>query len=84
MTTILDGTVIDLDRVQIAADGTQWLWTCDVSESDQPLMQRVDQPGQPGEVLPLDYLTRWHGPLTPRPQATTSSLYRLVLTGEAA
>ncbi|WP_109000834.1 phiSA1p31-related protein [Streptomyces rishiriensis] len=84
MTTFLDGTVIDLDRVQTAADRTEWLWTCEIGESGQPLMQRLDQPGQPGETLPLDYLTRWHGPLTPRPQATTAALYRQVLIGEAA
>ena len=79
MTTILEGTVIDLDRVQIAADATTWLWTCDVSESGQPLMARMDQPGQPGEILPLDYLIRWHGALTPQREATTAAMYRRVL-----
>lgn len=79
MTTIIDGTAIDLDRVQVAADGTSWLWTCEIGDSGQPLMARTDQPGQPGEVLPLDYLVRWHGPLTPERTATTAALYRRVL-----
>lgn len=79
MTTIIDGTAIDLDRVQTASDGTRWLWSCDISESGQPLMQRTDQPGQPGELLPLDYLIRWHGPLTPMRAATTAAMYRRVL-----
>ncbi len=79
MDAILDGVRIDLDRVQVAADGTEWLWACDIADSGQPMMARVDKPGQPGEVLPLDYLARWHGALTPRPEATTAALYRRVL-----
>ncbi|MEU3613419.1 phiSA1p31-related protein [Streptomyces sp. NPDC006872] len=79
MDAILDGARINLDRVQVAADGTTWLWTCDISESGQPLMQRVDQPGQPGETLPVDYLVRWHGPLTPQRRPTTAAMYRRVL-----
>ena len=79
MFAIIDGARIDLDRVQVAADGTQWLWTCDINDAGQPTMARVDQPGQPGELLPIDYLIRWHGPLTPRQQATTAALYRRAL-----
>jgi len=83
MVAILDGVSIDLDRVQVAADGTEWLWSCDISDSGQPLMARVDQPGQPGELLPLDYLARWHGAVRPRPQATTAALYRRALAAVA-
>ncbi|MFJ9633703.1 phiSA1p31-related protein [Streptomyces sp. NPDC101175] len=79
MVSIIDGARIDLDREQIAADGTRWLWTCDISESGQPLMARTDQPGQPGETLPLDYLTRWHGPVTPEPRPVTAAACRRVL-----
>ena len=79
MDAILDGARIDLDRVQVAADGTGWLWTCEIGDSGQPLMARTDLPGQPGEVLPLDYLVRWHGALTPERTAATAALYRRVL-----
>ncbi len=79
MDAILDGVRIDLDRVQVAADGTEWLWACDINDFGQPVMARIDKPGQPGEQLPVDYLVRWHGPLTPRPQATTAAMYRRVL-----
>lgn len=79
MTILLDGTAIDLDREQTAADGTRWLWSCDIAESGQPLMLRTDRPGQPGELLPIDYLVRWHGALTPKAQPTTAALYRLAL-----
>lgn len=79
MTTDLDGTPVDLDRVQIAPDGSRWLWTCDIDDAGQPLMARLDQPGQPGETLPLDYLVRWHGPLTPDPKPTTAAMYRQIL-----
>ncbi|MGW5636685.1 phiSA1p31-related protein [Streptomyces sp. NPDC003832] len=76
MTTDLDGTVIDLDRAQEALDGTRWLWTFELGDSGQPLMARL---GQPGETVPLDYLIRWHGALTPVPQPTTAAMYRHVL-----
>jgi hypothetical protein len=79
MEAILDGVRIDLDRVQIAADGTEWLWACDINDAGQPVMARIDKPGQPGEQIPVDYLIRWHGPLTPRRQATTAALYRRAL-----
>ena len=79
MDAILDGARIDLDRVQIAADGTEWLWTCDINDAGQPTRARIDKPGQPGELLPIDYLVRWHGALTPRREATTAALYRRVL-----
>jgi len=79
MTIIFDGACIDLDRTLVAADGTRWLWDCDITDSGQPMMARVDQPGQPGETLPLDYLARWHGALVPAPQPTTAALYRLAL-----
>lgn len=76
MTSLLDGTPIDLDRIQVALDGSRWLWICDVSESGQPLMQRLDQPSEP---RPLDYVVRWHGAIQPAPQATTAAAYRQVL-----
>ncbi|MFE7233982.1 phiSA1p31-related protein [Streptomyces sp. NPDC057596] len=80
MTSVLDGHVIDLDRVQVAVDGSRWLWTCDVSESGQPLMQRLDADGT-ALTLPEVYVQ--HGPLTPAPTPTTAALYRQVLLQEA-
>ncbi len=77
MTTNIDGTTIDLDRVQTALDGSRWLWTCDIDESGQPLMLRLDALGQ--GVQPLDYIFRWHGALTPQPGPTTAAMYRRVL-----
>jgi hypothetical protein len=76
MTGFLDGTAIDLDRVQVALDGSRWLWTCEHNESDEPLMLR---PGTPAVVLPLSVVYRDHGPLTPVPQPTTAATYRHVL-----
>lgn len=77
MTANLDGTEIDLDRVQVALDGSRWLWTCDIDEAGQPLMLRLDAFGQ--GVQPLDYVVRWHGALTPQPEAATAAMYRQVL-----
>lgn len=82
MTTLLDGAVIDLDRVQVALDGSRWLWTCDHSESGQPLMLRVDAHGS--ATLPLAEVYGQHGPLAPEPQPTTAAMYRQVLLQEAA
>lgn len=76
MTTDLDGTLIDLDRVQLAIDGSKWLWTFEHTESGEPLMLRLDGPET---VLPLPVVYRGHGPLTPVPQPTTSAMYRQVL-----
>lgn len=76
MTIILDGTEIDLDRVQVALDGTRWLWTCEHNESGDPLML---QPGTPAVVLPLPDVYASHGPLAPAPQPTTAAMYRQVL-----
>jgi hypothetical protein len=80
VTTNLDGTAIDLDRVQIALDGTRWLWTCEHGDTDQPLMRHLGSP----RVLPLAEVYGQHGPLLPDPQPTTAALYRQVLIGEAA
>jgi len=77
MTTNLDGTAIDLDRVQVALDGSRWLWNCDIDDAGQPLMLRLDAFGQ--GVQPLDYVVRWHGALTPHPEPTTAAMYRQVL-----
>lgn len=77
MTTDLDGTVIDLDRVQTALDGTCWLWTCDISDAGDPLMQRLDAAGE--GALPLPEVYGQHGPLIPAPQPTTAAMYRQVL-----
>ncbi|MFF4791916.1 phiSA1p31-related protein [Streptomyces sp. NPDC001276] len=81
MTSVLDGHVIDLDRVQVAVDGSRWLWTCDVSESGQPLMQRLDGGGT---VLTLSEVYVQHGPLTPAPQPVTAAMCRQVLLQEAS
>lgn len=78
MTTILDGTLIDLDRVQVAVDGSAWLWTCEHTESGDPLMARID--GRPGaRVLPLYAVCRDHGPVMAEPQPPTPAQYRQVL-----
>jgi hypothetical protein len=77
MTGFLDGTEIDLDRVQTALDGSRWLWTCEHSESGEPLMQRLDPAG--AGILPLADVYTAHGPLVPQPQPTTAALYRQVL-----
>lgn len=76
MTTDLDGTLIDLDRVQTAIDGSKWLWTFEHTESGEPLMLRLDGPTV---VLPLPVVYRDHGPLTPIPQPITAAMYRQVL-----
>ena len=75
MTTDLDGTPVDLDRVQEALDGSRWLWTFEHTESGEPLMLRLDD----GPVLPLSVVYRDPGPLTPVPQPTTAAMYRQVL-----
>jgi hypothetical protein len=77
MTTVLDGTLIDLDRVQVALDGSRWLWSFDHDESGHPLMLRVD--GRGDGVLSLPDVYGMHGPLTPVRQPTTAALYRRVL-----
>jgi hypothetical protein len=76
VTTDLDGTLIDLDRVQLALDGTCWLWTFEHTDTDEPLMLRLDTTQT---VLPLPVVYRDHGPLTPIPQPITSAMYRQVL-----
>jgi hypothetical protein len=75
MTILLDGTEIDLNRVQIALDGTRWLWTQEHTESDEPLMLCPDT----AQVLPLSAVYAAHGPLAPAPQPTTAAMYRHVL-----
>lgn len=77
MTINLDGTQIDLDRVQTALDGSRWLWTCEHTDAGEPLMQRVDRHGD--AVLPLSVVYRDHGPLTPDSVRTPAALYRQVL-----
>ncbi|AVH59917.1 MULTISPECIES: phiSA1p31-related protein [Streptomyces] len=77
MTSLLDGTVIDLDRVQVALDGSHWLWTCEHTESGEPLMLRLDRDGT--GALPLADVYRIHGLLAPQAQPTTAAMYRQVL-----
>jgi hypothetical protein len=77
VTTDLDGTVIDLDRVQVALDGTSWLWTFEHTDAGDPLMLRLDD--RDDTVLPLPEVYGQHGPLTPAPCPTTSAMYRQVL-----
>jgi hypothetical protein len=77
MTTDLDGTVIDLDRVQIAVDGSRWLWNFEHTDAGDPLMQRLDGPIQTVLTLPAVLIT--HGPVLAERQPTTSAIYRQVL-----
>ncbi|MEV4784083.1 phiSA1p31-related protein [Streptomyces tuirus] len=77
MTTDLDGTTVDLDRVQVALDGSRWLWTCDISDAGDPLMQRLDSPVPTMLTLPAVIIT--HGPVTPEQQRPTPAMYRQVL-----
>lgn len=78
MTIDLDGTPIDLDRVQVALDGSRWLWTCDINASGHWLMAPLD--GSPGaRPLCLDAVIRSHGPVVPERQPTTAAMYRQVL-----
>lgn len=77
MTGFLDGIEIDLDRVQVALDGSRWLWTFEHSESGEPLMLRIDQAGT--GVLPLPVVYAGHGPLLAEAQPTTAAMYRQVL-----
>ncbi|MFD8008142.1 phiSA1p31-related protein [Streptomyces mirabilis] len=77
MTGFLDGTEIDLDRVQVALDGSRWLWTFEHSETGEPLMLRIDQAG--AGVLPLSVVYAGHGPLLAEAQPTTAAMYRQVL-----
>lgn len=76
MTADLDGTVIDLDRVQTALDGTRWLWTCDVTEYGDALMANLDQPRL---VLPLPTVIVGHGPVVPERHKPTTAECRQVL-----
>ncbi|MET9445435.1 phiSA1p31-related protein [Streptomyces sp. NPDC006610] len=77
MDVLIDGARIDLDRTQVAVDNSRWLWTCDVSDAGDPLMQRVDGPIP--AVLPLHAVILTHGVLVPERQAPTPALYREVL-----
>ncbi|EFE65850.1 predicted protein [Streptomyces viridosporus ATCC 14672] len=77
MTTFLEGTAIDLDRVQVAVDDSHWLWTCDVSETGEPLMARIDGPQR--TVLPLASVLLAHGPVAPERQPTTAADCRRAL-----
>jgi hypothetical protein len=77
MTSLVDGIEIDLDHVQVALDGSHWLWTCELTQSGQPLMLRVD--GRSQDVQQLDYVARWHGNLAAERQPTTAAMYRRVL-----
>lgn len=77
MTGFLDGTAIDLDRVQVALDGSRWLWTFEHTESGDPLMLRIDQAG--AGVQPLSVVYAGHGPLLAEAQPTTAAMYRQVL-----
>jgi len=77
VTILLDGTAIDLDRVQVALDGSRWLWTCEHSESGQPLMQRIDRPHT--VPAPLADVYQAHGPLAAQAAPTTAAMYRQVM-----
>jgi len=77
MTGFLDGIAIDLDRVQVALDGSRWLWTFEHTESGEPLMLRIDRAG--AGVLPLPAVYAGHGPLLAEAQPTTAAMYRQVL-----
>ena len=77
MTIVLDGTQIDLDRAQTALDDSRWLWTCEHTESGEPLMQRIDRHGD--GALPLSVVYRDHGPLAPDAVRTPAALYRQAL-----
>lgn len=76
MTSLLDGVAIDLDRVQIALDGSEWLWTCELTESGQPLMQRLNGTSR---VLPLSEVYGQYGPIAASPKPVTSAMCRRVL-----
>lgn len=82
MTILLDGTEIDLDRVQAALDGSRWLWTCEHTESGDPLMLRIDS--RDGAMLPLPVVYVDHGPVMAAAQPTTAAMYRQVLEHGAA
>lgn len=82
MTTELDGTVINLDRTQVTFDGSQWLWTCELTESGEPLMQRLGRPL--AEPLPLSEVYGQYGPLTARREPVTAAMCQQVLVGWAA
>ncbi|MET9073934.1 phiSA1p31-related protein [Streptomyces sp. NPDC004232] len=77
MTIDLDGIEIDLDRVQVALDGSRWLWTFEHDNSGDPLMLRLDANG--AAVLPLPIVSRGHGPLVAERRPTTAAMYRQVL-----
>ncbi|HEY9372844.1 phiSA1p31-related protein [Streptomyces sp.] len=77
MTSLLDGIEIDLDRVQVALDGSRWLWTFEHTEGGEPLMLRIDVAG--AAILPLPDVYIAHGPLTPERQPVTAAQYRQVL-----
>ncbi|MFJ4974149.1 phiSA1p31-related protein [Streptomyces coeruleorubidus] len=77
MTTDLDGTPVDLDRVQVALDGSRWLWNFEHTDAGDPLMQRLD--GRIPTVLPLPTVRNAHGPVLAEQQPTTSAMYRQVL-----
>lgn len=77
MTGFLDGEPVDLNRVQVALDGSRWLWTCEVSESGEPLMHRLGRPG--ARSVPLSEVYVDHGPLVSARQPTTAAECRQVL-----
>jgi hypothetical protein len=80
MTSLLDGVAIDLDRVQVTLDGSRWLWTCDINESGQPIMQRLSD----RRLMPLTEVYGHYGPLTPDAQRTTAAMCQQILTGWGA
>ena len=77
MTSNIDGIVIDLDRTQVTLDGSQWLWTCEINGSGEPLMQRLG--ALLPEPLPLSEVYLRYGPLSGRREPTTAAMYRQVL-----
>jgi hypothetical protein len=77
VTTDLDGTPVDLDRVQVAVDGSRWLWNFEHTDAGDPLMQRLDGLIQTVLTLPAVLIT--HGPVLAERQPTTAAMYRQVL-----
>ncbi|KAB1146758.1 hypothetical protein F7R91_14355 [Streptomyces luteolifulvus] len=76
MIVFSDGNAIDLGKVQVACDGTRWLWTCDFTEYGDPFMANL---ANPRLVLPLPTVIRGHGPIAPERHKPTTAECRQVL-----
>lgn len=78
MTTYeIDGSVIDLDRVQCDVTGVEWEWTSTRDTDGVPLMQAVHGPRA---LVPLPDLHRDHGPLIPVAHCRPDAMWLRVLT----